>query len=100
MRNQIKGCELLKNTHRVGCAQHSDCASETNTFGKRSARSEDDRRRRIEKLRPVMFTDAKHVQTHLVGKRNLFEQMMHALRGSKSDTANGVWNGCCKAVNA
>src|SRR5882757_2545470 len=26
--------------------------------------------------------------------------MVHPLRGSKGDTSNGIWYGCCKAVNA
>ena len=32
LRYQIKGCELLKNTHRIGCAQHRDRAGKPNTF--------------------------------------------------------------------
>jgi hypothetical protein len=29
-----------------------------------------------------MFADAKHIQTYLVGKLNLLQQMLHALRGA------------------
>jgi hypothetical protein len=30
----------------------------------------------------MMFADAKHIQTHLVGQLNLLEQMMHPLGGA------------------
>jgi hypothetical protein len=36
-----------------------------------------------------MFADAKDVQTHLVGERNLFQQMMHALRGVRATPVTG-----------
>jgi len=98
LRDQIQGCKLLKDAHRVGRTQHGNCAGKADALGERRARGEDYRRGGIEKLGPVMFANPKHIEPHLVGERNLFQQVPHALRGAEHDPCNRVWNRCCKAV--
>jgi len=59
--DQVQGCELLEDAHRVGGAQHGDRAGKADAFGKCCAGSEDDGRSGVKKFRPVMFADTKHV---------------------------------------
>jgi hypothetical protein len=47
-----------------------------------------------------MFSDSKHVETGLVGKLDLFEQMLHALDGLEIETGGGIGDGCREAVDA
>ena len=48
----------------------------------------------------MMFSDAEHVQTSLVSKLHLFEEMLHALDGLERETGGRVGDGCCEAVDA
>ncbi len=54
----------------------------------------------IEELSAVMFSDAKHIQTNLVGKLHFFQQMLHALDGLEGETGGWVGDGCGEAVDA
>jgi hypothetical protein len=53
---------------------------------------ENHRWRGIEELAPVVFTDAKYIETYLVSKRNCFEQL--AEMSFRIDGPTGRVNGC------
>ena len=71
--------ELLKDTDRVGGAQHRDGARQTNATGACSGGAENDRRRRIQVLLTVVLADPKDIQTDLVRMLNLFNQVAQPL---------------------
>ena len=48
----------------------------------------------------MMFSDAEHVQTSLVSKLHLFEEMLHALDGLEGETGGRIGDGCREAVDA
>ena len=78
-RQEIERGELLKDTDRVGGAQHRDGARQTNATGACSGGAENDRRRRIQVLLPVVLADPKDIETDLVRMLNLFDQVAQPL---------------------
>jgi hypothetical protein len=55
-------------------------------------RGQNQRRRGIEILEPVMFSDAKHIEAHLVRERDGFEQLAQmpgGIDGAIRDPVNG-----------
>jgi hypothetical protein len=75
LRQKIEGGELLKDPHRVGCAQDRDGTRETDALRSCRRRSENDRRGGIEELPAVVFPDSKYIQTNLIGVLDLFDQV-------------------------
>jgi hypothetical protein len=65
----------LKRPHWILGAQNGHRAGQANPLGAHRRRAQNDRRRRIEKLAPVMFANAEHVETHLVCMHDLFDQL-------------------------
>src|SRR5438309_11140228 len=60
--------------------------------GSGRGRSENHRWRGIEKLAPVMFADAKHIEAHLVRDRDCFEQLVEM--SLRIDGSTRRVNGC------
>jgi len=48
----------------------------------------------------VMFANAEDVEADLIGKFNLFEQMVHALHRAERETCGRVGNSCCETVDS
>src|SRR6266850_3307814 len=46
----------------------------------------------------MMFANAEDVEADLIGKLNLFEQMVHALHRAQRETCSRVGNSCCETV--
>lgn len=70
---------MLKDTDRVGGAQHRDGARQANATGACSRGAQNDRRRRIQVLLTVVLADPKDIETDLVSVRNLFDQVAQPL---------------------
>ena len=48
----------------------------------------------------MMFANAEDVEADLIGKLNLFEQMVHALDRAERETCGRVGNSCCETVDS
>ena len=78
-RQQIERRELLKDTHRVGGAQHGDGARQPDAPGACGSGAENDRRRGIQVLLTMVLADAEDIETDLVRMLNLLDQVAQSL---------------------
>src|SRR5437879_12018232 len=97
MRDKIQSGKFLENANRVSGAKYGDGARKADVLRTRGGRGQNHGWGGIKELGPVMFSDAEHVETHLVGKLNLFQQMLHALDGAEGETRGWVGDGRCEA---
>jgi hypothetical protein len=79
-RQEIQRGEVLKDAHRVLSAQHGDRAGQTDALRACRCGSENHRRRGIEKLPAMVFTNTKRVQPYLVGVFDLLDELSQTVR--------------------
>src|SRR6476661_4474750 len=48
----------------------------------------------------MMFANAEDIEADLIGKLNLFKQMVHALHRAERETCGWVGNSCCETVDS
>jgi hypothetical protein len=65
--DQVQSGEFLKDSDRVGCAEHGYGTCQENVLGASSGRTQDDNWSRVHKLAAVVFADAKDIEANLVG---------------------------------
>jgi hypothetical protein len=98
--DEVEGGELLEHPHRVGGAEHVDRAAQPDARGAGRRGGQDDRRRRVVVLRPVVLADAEGVEAHLVGEGDLLEQVGHPLLGADHVTRRRIGHRRDEAVDA
>src|SRR6185436_15844016 len=99
MRDKVERGELLEHPNRISGAEHGHRARKPYIFRARRSRGQNHHRRRIEELGAVMLANAKNIQANLIGKLDLFQQMLHALDRGDGKSRGWVGNGCGKAVD-
>src|SRR2546428_1756274 len=100
MRDKVQSGKFLEDANRVSGAQNGDGARKADVLRARGGRGQNHDWSGIKELGPVMFADAEHVETHLVGKLDLFQQMLHALDRAEGETRGRVGDGRCEAIDA
>jgi hypothetical protein len=70
---------LLKNPHRIGCAEHGDGAGQPDALGSSGCRRKDYRRGGVQKFRSVVFAHAKNVEADAVSGFNALEKVLNGL---------------------
>ena len=68
-------------------------------LGARGSRGQDHCRGGVEEFGAVMFADPENVETDLIGKFDLFQQMLHALNGSELEPSGLIRDDRCKAID-
>src|ERR1700730_16505027 len=100
MGDKVESGKFLEDPDRVSSAEHGDSARKADGFRARGGGCQNHGWGRIEELSSMMFADAEHVQTSLVSKLHLFEEMPHALDGLECETGGRIGDGRCEAVDA
>jgi hypothetical protein len=55
---------------------------------------------RMDKLAPMVFTDAKNVENNLIREDDFFQQVLHALGRTESEPCSRVRDDCSEAIYA
>jgi hypothetical protein len=97
VRQEIDRGEILKDPHRIGSAQDGDGAGQANALRSGSRGAENDCGSGVQELPTVVFTDAKRIQTDLIGVLDLLDQIAQTLLWTHRATA--VVKGGREAVN-
>jgi hypothetical protein len=87
VRQEIERGKLLEHTNRIGGAKDGDRAGEANSSGAGCRRSENHRWGGIQELAPVMLTHAENVNSNLIGKLDLTEQVAKQVVGLNINAA-------------
>jgi hypothetical protein len=78
--DQVERGEFLEDAHRISGAENGEDAGETNSLGAPGSRGQNHCRGGVKELGAVTFAATKNVETDLVGKFDLFEQMLVCAR--------------------
>jgi hypothetical protein len=100
MRDKVQSCEFLEYANRNRGAENGDRARKTYVFRARCGRTQNHGRGGIQEFGPVVFADAKNIETHLVGELNLFQQILHPLDRAEGETRWRVGDDRSEAVDA
>jgi hypothetical protein len=94
-RQQVQRRELLEDPHGVVAAQHTHGAGQPDPGRALGARGQDHGRRGGGVVAAVVLADPEHVEAHLVGERDLLDDLAQPLRrphavGVQADVGEGV----------
>src|SRR5258708_18612589 len=100
LRKQVERRELLKDANRISRAEHGYSTGQTDPASACSRRGQDDRRRGVGEIVPVVFADAKNIHPDTVGELDLLQKIVQALRGTKANPGHRVSSRGDEAVDA
>jgi len=89
-RDKVESGELLKYSDGIRRAQHRDRTRKAYAGRSRGRGGEDDGGRRIQEVLTVVFADSEGIESDLVGKLDLFDEVLQSLRRTDRPGAVGM----------